>query len=119
MKLLTKEIERKLPPLYANEECAADEVKVIAKFFLPSGRWTWYATEFDGDDTFFGFVVSGFGSDCDELGYFSLSELAALRAPLRLGNTEIPGAVKVERDRYFGDHTLAEVMEAAREGRVL
>ena len=29
------------------------------KFFTPDSNWTWYATEFDGEDTFFG-LVQGF-----------------------------------------------------------
>ena len=28
----------------------------LVKFFTPDGNWTWFAFEFDGDDTFFGFV---------------------------------------------------------------
>ena len=98
MELLTEELRKEFPPLYFNEEKNAEQVRVIAKFFDPTGSWTWYATEFDGDDTFFGFV-RGFE---DELGYFSLSELESVRLPFGLG---------IERDLYFGKHTLAEVME--------
>ena len=98
MKLVTKELQAKFPNLYANEEKQASKVKVIAKFFTPWGRWTWYPTEFDGDDTFFGFVR---GQD-NELGYFSLSELEGVTGP---------GGLRIERDRYFANHTLADVME--------
>jgi hypothetical protein len=58
------------------------------KFFTPDGGWTWYATEFDGDDLFFGLVV-GFEM---ELGYFRLSELKTVRG--RLG-------LPIERDLTF------------------
>jgi Protein of unknown function (DUF2958) len=52
------------------------------KFFNPTGRATWYATEFDGDDLFFGLCDLGFGGP--ELGYFTLSELLSVRLPLGL-----------------------------------
>ena len=98
MKLLTKEILGKLPKLYANEEKSLEETKIIVKFFTPDSNWTWYATEFDGEDLFFG-LVDGFEK---ELGYFSLKELQSVRGALGL---------PIERDMYFGfDKTLAEVM---------
>jgi len=40
--------------------------------------------------------------DFPELGYFSLSELQSVKGPLGLG---------IERDKFFGKHTLAEVTE--------
>jgi hypothetical protein len=39
MELLTPELRKLLPPLYA-----ADPVGFI-KFFTPDSHWTWYATE--------------------------------------------------------------------------
>ena len=98
MELLTKELRQKFPKLGATCNKDPKDVEVIAKFFDPTGSWTWYATEFDGKDIFYGFV-RGFE---DELGTFSLSELKSVRGPLGLG---------IERDLYFGKHTLAEVME--------
>lgn len=50
------------------------------KYFTPDSSWTWYATEFDGEDTFFG-LVKGFEK---EFGYFSLSELESAKGPMRL-----------------------------------
>ena len=76
MQLLTKAIRRKLPPLGATEAQGMDAV-VQVKFFTPDAGWTWYATEFDGEDTFFGLVI---GHET-ELGYFSLSELESVRGP--------------------------------------
>lgn len=92
MMLLTKENRKALPALYSTEGTDLEDKILQVKFFDPCGRGTWYAAEFDGDDTFFGFVVSPLGSDCDEWGYFSLSELASVRNRLGLG---------IERDRYF------------------
>lgn len=99
MMLLTKEIRAKLPALYSQED-KGDEAMVYLKLFFPMGRGTWYATEFDGEDTFFGYCVSPLGSDCDELGYFSLSEMEALVGPMGL---------KMERDLHFTPSTLGEV----------
>jgi hypothetical protein len=97
-KLLTKELRDKLPELYSGEKVGL-EAKALVKFFTPSGSWTWYASEFDGADTFFG-LVSGFEV---ELGYFSLSELEGVRDALGL---------PIERDLYFLPKSLKELMEA-------
>ena len=99
MKLLTKEIEKKLPPLYTNENKEPEDIQIIVKFFHPYSNWAWYATEGkaeDNDFTFFGYV-RGFDN---ELGYFSLSELESVNFK----------GIGIERDMYFGKHTLAEVM---------
>ena len=70
MMLLTKANREALPGLY-EQDGLGDDAIVHVKFFTPDSNWTWYATEFDGKDTFFG-LVDGFEM---ELGYFSLSEL--------------------------------------------
>ena len=98
MKLLTKELRQKFPKLYSQELKDPKDVKIIAKFFCPWNQWTWFATEFDGKDTFFGYVK---GLE-NELGNFSLSELQGIKGF---------GSLGIERDLHFGEkHTLAEVM---------
>jgi hypothetical protein len=96
VQLLTNELRRKLPPLYAAEH-EADPL-VVCKFFTPDSNWTWYAIEFDGEDTFFG-LVHGLEK---ELGYFSLSELGSTRGPLGL---------PIERDLYFEPCKLSKVRD--------
>ena len=64
MQLLTKAIRRQLPPLYANEDKGLEALAIV-KFFTPDSSWTWYASEFDGEDVFFGLAV---GVEA-ELGY--------------------------------------------------
>ena len=96
MQLLTKQNLKDLPALYTNEEQGTD-AKAIVKFFTPDSNWTWYASEFDGDDIFFGFVVGLY----PELGYFSLAELKSARGPLGL---------PIERDLHFTPTTLKELM---------
>lgn len=95
MKLLTEEIREALPSLRSTEELGMD-APIIVKFFTPTSNWTWYATEFDGEDLFFG-LVDGFEK---EIGYFSLNELESVHGPYGVG---------IERDLYFGTHhTLRE-----------
>lgn len=96
MKLLTQENRRQLPALYSQENEPDPIVQV--KFFMPGFGWTWYATEFDGEDMFFGLVI---GQET-ELGYFTLAELQAVTG--RFG-------LKVERDRYFKPAKLSAVKE--------
>jgi len=95
MKLLTEEIRKKLPPLYSQENLGGKAV-AYAKFFTPDTQWTFWATEFDGEDIFFGLV----DGHCKELGYFSLSELQKARGPLGL---------PVERDLYWQPKRLEEI----------
>jgi len=94
MKLMTKGLRRKIPPLYSTEK--ESDPAVQAKFFTPDSSWTWYVLEFDGNDTFFGLV---YGLEV-EFGYFSLRELSTVSGPLGL---------KVERDLHFGPCPLSEV----------
>lgn len=55
----------------------------LVKLFNPLGAATWLATELAEDgDALFGLADLGFG--CPELGWFSLSELAAVRLPYGL-----------------------------------
>jgi hypothetical protein len=97
MVLLNTEVKEKLPPLYSQEEKGLEAVAVV-KFFTPDSSWTWYATEFDGEDLFFG-LVDGFEK---ELGYFRLSELKQARGKLGL---------PIERDLYFKPTKLKDLMD--------
>ena len=96
MKLLTNELKKELSALYAKEN--EKDPLVICKFFLPMTKWTWYATEFDGNDIFFGYVAGDF----PELGYFSLKELEEIEGPYGLG---------IERDMHFKPTSLSKIKE--------
>lgn len=95
MKLLTKEVRKTLPPLYSQETLGSKAVARV-KFFTPDSSWTWWATEFDGEDTFFG-LVEGHER---ELGYFSLRELESVRGPIGLA---------IERDLHWQPKKLEEI----------
>ena len=94
MKLITKEILDTFKKTGSQEN--EKDPKIIVKFFTPWSNWTWYATEFDGKDTFFG-LVDGFEK---ELGYFSLSELKGLTGF---------GGLGVERDLYTKPDRISDV----------
>lgn len=95
MELLPHDVRETLPELYANEEFGL-AAQALVKFFTPDSNWTWYASEFNGEDIFFGLVI-GFEA---EFGYFSLSELESLRGPLGL---------PIERDLHFEPRSLEEL----------
>ena len=96
MMLLTKAILKRLPALYSQDNNPDPMVHV--KFF-GGGAASWYVTEYDGKDTFFGYV--DLGPDYPELGYFTLSELQAAKFP--------PFGLGIERDRYFTPRPLSQV----------
>jgi hypothetical protein len=96
MNLLTKEIEKQIPPLYS-QDGKGNEAIAYAKFFTPDANWTWFATEYDPKTRqFFGLVV---GMET-ELGYFSLDDLEKARGPLGLS---------IERDLHFVPKALGEI----------
>lgn len=103
MKLLTKEIERKLPALYSTEG-HADESRVIAKWFSPYLGQRFYAIEGqrneDGEMECFGLVTTGSES---ELTYWTVEQLEAARG--------MGGRLPLfERDKWWDDSTvLADV----------
>jgi len=103
--LLTKELEKKLPALYSKDAKDPSEVKIVVKFFSPYSGATWYATEYDPKERmFFGYAEMFPGGG--ELGYFSLDELDSV--------TVFGGVPAVERDCYFGEHYLKEILDGGR-----
>lgn len=101
--LMTDELKEQLPALYANQEIGLDALAPV-KYFTPDSSWTWYASEFDGEDLFFG-LVAGFEV---ELGIFSLSELKSARGALGL---------PVERDLHYEPKSLKDLLDQHRRNR--
>jgi hypothetical protein len=99
MKLLTKELEKKLIRQAKKNEFITDPSEDFAhvKFFDPTGSWTWYASEYDPDTRIFYGLVDGHEK---EFGYFSFDELLQLRLPMGL---------KIERDLYFESTLISEL----------
>jgi hypothetical protein len=97
MQLMTKEIEyaaQKQYPLGAELEGQL----VVAKFFNPTGSWSWYLMNQDPKDPdYLWGIVKGFEV---ETGSFSLSELMSFRGPLGIG---------LERDLHFRPQPAEEI----------
>ena len=98
MMLITKEIAKKLPALYANEDKEAKDIKVPLKLFNPCGAATWYITEMNPETgIMFGWCDLGMGYP--ELGYVDLNELKTIR--LRFG-------LSIERDMWWDSNTTLD-----------
>ena len=70
--LMTEEIAKTVPGLYGQD--GAEDPTVYAHYFSCLSGWDWWLLEFDGTDEAFG-LVEGYD---DELGYFSIKEMAEL-----------------------------------------
>mgnify|MGYP001220441983 FL=1 len=98
MKLITKEIEKKLSK---NKGDGKD--KPYLKLFNPAGAGTWLISKIEGDLLF---GLCDLGQGFPEIGYVSLSELKSLKLPFGL---------KVERDSSFEPKmSLAEYAKKAK-----
>ena len=91
MQLMTKEIEKSLPPLGTFSETPSEDIPIAFKLFAPWSNWTWYVTEGqkENDDFLLYGMVHGFEK---EAGSFMLSELKEITGPMGL---------TIERDRGF------------------
>jgi hypothetical protein len=106
MKLMTKAIEKKARAQYPRGADMAQEV--VAKFFNPSGSYTWYLMNQDPDDPdYLWGIVQGFEI---ETGSFSLSDLQTYR-----GQFGLP----IERDRFFEPRPAKDVWERLQKGEHL
>ena len=95
MKLLTKALEKKLPPLRSASN------KAYVKWFTPWTHWTWYVMEYDPETSdCFGYVE---GLE-KEMGYFNMKEIEEIKGPFGL---------KVERDLLFEATEIEEVSNAS------
>ena len=110
MKLMTKEIEKKLPPIRYFEQSGKEPVAMV-KFFDPTGSWTWYVAEGqrqeDGDWLFWG-AVDGFEF---EYGYFTLHDIQHAK-DCSTGIHALP----IERDLYFHPTPLHQLKSQAVSG---
>lgn len=103
MQLLTKTLEKKLPPL---DSTTSPSSRVWVHYFNPTGQGDWYGLTYDPQERMFFGYVSLFGDWNDELGYFSLTELESFKGQMGLG---------IERDLHWDDtKTLEEVMDRIR-----
>ena len=99
MKLITKEIQKRLPVLGSTEN---DKDPIVQVKLFGGAGCTWLLTEYDPDSKVaFGHCDLG-DADNAELGYVSLDELESLKFP--------PFGLGVERDIYFTPAPLSEIL---------
>jgi len=96
MKLLTKQIEKRLIKNYEVNKDKAETVehKVVLKLFNPTGLGTWYLSEYDPETRL------AFGLSClqeKELGDVSMDEIQDFKGRFGLG---------IERDIMFESNKL-------------
>jgi len=79
------------------------EIKIIVKFFNPTGAGTWYCYEYEQEEGIF-WCFANLGDDTfAECGTVAFSEIQDFKGKWGLG---------IERDRHFGtDHTLQDVID--------
>ncbi|SHO53158.1 DUF2958 domain-containing protein [Desulfopila aestuarii] len=65
-----------IPRLYETEEIPAKDKLIYLHFFI--GGCDWFIAEYDGDDTFYGYVILNVDFQNAEWGYISYSELKAI-----------------------------------------
>lgn len=98
MQLMTKAIEKAAQARYPKGS-DLEHQKIVAKFFDPTGAWTWYLTNQDSaDPDYLWGIVKGFEV---EIGSFSLSELQT---------TKVRFGLKIERDLHFTPKPAKEVV---------
>lgn len=91
----TKEQLEKVPKLYAQDGKHTADKLLYLHFFV--GACDWYVTEFDRDDTFFGFAILGGDSQNAEWGYISYNELKEIKTPFEV-DTDKHWEVKKVKD---------------------
>ena len=88
MKLLTRELLKKLPPI-GHSIKTKEEPQAIVKWFTPDSNWTWYVAEYNPENGMCWGLVDGLAK---EFGYFTIDEIKESRGPLKL---------PIERDMWF------------------
>jgi hypothetical protein len=108
MKILTQEILRAFTKQGNTDNMEPTAIKIICKFFNPTGVGTWYCYEYDGNDRMWCFAELG-DKAYAECGTASMKELQEL---------QLPHGLKIERDKFFpiGKYTLQEVMDKIKAG---
>jgi len=67
----------KIPRLYETEDIELRYKLIHLHFFI--GNCDWYIAEYDGEDTFWGYVILNGDTEMSEWGYISFSELKAIK----------------------------------------
>ena len=102
MKLMTKAIKKQAEKQY---ELGSDmNQKVVAKYFNPAGKGTWYLMNTEPNSDYAWGIVDLFDV---EMGSFSIGELESIKLPFGL---------KIERDMYFKPIKAKDVWDKLNRG---
>lgn len=110
---LIEQVDHKMKdfPLYS-QESSDKELTFHTKIFNPNGSGVWYIAEYDSDrKEGFGYVT---GLGHNELGYFSLNELASIQGKIRIkiGNQLLEAEGEgLEVDECFTEISLSELVK--------
>ena len=94
----TLEQLNELPRLNDTENIRPEDKMVHVHFQI--GQCHWWAIEWDGQDTFFGFVLMNGWSHGAEFGYFTLSELKEVK---------VEGWLEVVHDPFWNPRPAKDV----------
>ena len=106
MQLITKAIEKGFIKQGDTSQKRAQDIKIICKFF-GGGACSWYLYEKLEEDIYMAYVNLG-DNMMAECGTVSLTELKSIKFP--------PFNLPIERDMYFGDYSLADVIYKTQNG---
>jgi len=95
-----------MPKIYAQEKTKSGDQIVYGHFFM--GAHDWFITEFDGEDTFFGFAILNGDLDMAEWGYISFQELKDLKQSF----------MQVDFDKHWDKRPVREVDKIVKAGGV-
>jgi hypothetical protein len=104
-----EQVLKKIPRLYETDQIEAEEKLIYLHFFLAGSDW--FIAEYDGEDTFFGFVCLNGMKEFSEWGYISFQELKDLRVkqPILINGVSGMVLLEVERDKYWKVRKVREV----------
>lgn len=102
MKFITQQLKTRFAQI--GEQQDEKDPLVIARFFNPCGPTNWYAIAYYPERNLcFGYVEALIADcpHCDEWGYFSITELEAVKVP--------PLGIGLERDIHFEECRFSEL----------
>jgi hypothetical protein len=105
----TENMLKKIPKLYETEQIDAEDKMIHLHFFLAGSDW--FIVEYDGEDTFFGFVCLNGMREFAEWGYISFKELKELRVEQPIIVNGVRGSVllEVDCDKYWETRRAKDV----------
>lgn len=93
----TKAQLAKLPKLYSYQNLSAKEIPINMHLFF--GGSDWYISEYDGEDSLYGYAILNGDLECAEWGYISFEELCSINVK----------GFEVDRDLFWKAKKFGEI----------